>query len=133
MPSRREFPPVPQIPEVPQMPELPQKPEKPELRELPELPPIWENSVVVEEEKVEKIEQIEQIEQPVLYNSTSVYTDGVVIGQVFDTYIILQYGKEMVLIDQHAAHEKVLYERTMKQLEQAELPAQQVAPPLILT
>lgn len=113
MPSRREFPPVPQIPEVPQMPELPQKPEKPELRELPELPPIWESTAMVEEEKiepVEKIEQIEKIEQTVLYNSTSVYTDGVVIGQVFDTYIILQYGKEMVLIDQHAAHERIKYE-----------------------
>ena len=107
MPSRREFPPVPQIPEVPQMPELPQKPEKPELRELPELPPIWESTAMVEEEK---IEPVEKIEQTVLYNSTSVYTDGVVIGQVFDTYIILQYGKEMVLIDQHAAHERIKYE-----------------------
>ena len=49
-------------------------------------------------------------EQPVLYNSTSVYTDSIVVGQVFDTYIILQYGKEMVLIDQHAAHERIKYE-----------------------
>ena len=37
------------------------------------------------------------------------------------------------LTDQHAAHEKVLFERTMKQLEHAEMPSQQVAPPLILT
>lgn len=55
------------------------------------------------------------------------------IGQLFDTYWLLQVDKEFLIIDQHAAHEKVLYERTMKQLEQAELPAQQVAPPLILT
>lgn len=48
--------------------------------------------------------------QPVLYNSTNVYTDSIVVGQVFDTYIILQYGKEMVLIDQHAAHERIKYE-----------------------
>ena len=38
------------------------------------------------------------------------YTDGVVIGQVFDTYIILQYGNEIVFIDQHAAHERIKYE-----------------------
>lgn len=55
------------------------------------------------------------------------------IGQLFDTYWLLQVDKEFLIIDQHAAHEKVLYERTMKQLEQAEMPSQQVAPPLILT
>ena len=51
-----------------------------------------------------------EVEAPVLYNSTNVYTDGVVIGQVFDTYIILQYGNEIVFIDQHAAHERIKYE-----------------------
>lgn len=107
---------IPFIPEpvlIPELPKVSEIPPVPQIPQIPELPPIWENSVVVEEEKVEKtekIEQIEQIEQPVLYNSTNVYTDGVVIGQVFDTYIILQYGKEMVLIDQHAAHERIKYE-----------------------
>lgn len=107
---------IPFIPEpvlIPELPKVSEIPPVPQIPQIPELPPIWENSVVVEEEKVEKIEKIEkieQIEQPVLYNSTNVYTDGVVIGQVFDTYIILQYGKEMVLIDQHAAHERIKYE-----------------------
>lgn len=55
------------------------------------------------------------------------------IGQLFETYWLLQVDKEFLIIDQHAAHEKVLYERTMKRLEQENIPSQQVAPPLILT
>lgn len=55
------------------------------------------------------------------------------IGQLFDTYWLLQADKEFLIIDQHAAHEKVLYERTMKRLKHEEIPAQQLAPPLILT
>ena len=55
------------------------------------------------------------------------------IGQLFGTYWLLQAGQEFLIIDQHAAHEKVLYERTMKRLQQEAVPAQQLAPPLILT
>lgn len=111
------------------------QPEIPVVEESVELPPIWtldkiEDKVEAKveakvEEKIEadievKVEvkadikeetPVIQIEEtPVLYNSTSVYTDGVVIGQIFDTYIILQYANEMVLIDQHAAHERIKYE-----------------------
>ena len=55
------------------------------------------------------------------------------IGQLFDTYWLLQADREFLIIDQHAAHEKVLYERTMEQLSHESIPAQQLAPPLILT
>lgn len=37
-----------------------------------------------------------------------------IIGQVFDTYWLIQYGENLYIIDQHAAHEKVLFERMMK-------------------
>ena len=40
-----------------------------------------------------------------------------IIGQLFDTYWLVQYGDKLYIIDQHAAHEKVLYERLMKDLE----------------
>ena len=56
-----------------------------------------------------------------------------IIGQVFDTYWLIQYGENLYIIDQHAAHEKVLYERTLKSLEQKEMTSQMVSPPLILT
>lgn len=55
------------------------------------------------------------------------------IGQVFDTYWMVEYKNSLYIIDQHAAHEKVLYERTMKTLETREYTSQQVNPPIILT
>ena len=39
-----------------------------------------------------------------------------IIGQLFDTYWLVQYADKLYIIDQHAAHEKVLYERLMKDL-----------------
>ena len=56
-----------------------------------------------------------------------------IIGQVFDTYWIVQFQDKMYLIDQHAAHEKVLYERTMKHLKDRSFTSQRVSPPVILT
>ncbi|OYO67876.1 hypothetical protein CG709_16665 [Lachnotalea glycerini] len=55
------------------------------------------------------------------------------IGQVFDTYWIVQYHDKMYLIDQHAAHEKVLYERMVKSLKSKEHTSQLISPPIILT
>ncbi len=67
-------------------------------------------------------------EQQVLYNSTNVYTDGTIVGQVFETYIILQYGDEIVMIDQHAAHERIKYEEIKEILKS---PCEAVSPMLV--
>lgn len=56
-----------------------------------------------------------------------------IIGQVFDTYWIVQYQDKMFIIDQHAAHEKVLFERMMKSLENKEITSQMLQPPIILS
>lgn len=56
-----------------------------------------------------------------------------IIGQIFDTYWIVQYQEKMFLIDQHAAHEKVLFERTMKSLANKEVTSQILQPPIILS
>ncbi len=56
-----------------------------------------------------------------------------IIGQVFDTYWILQYDNAMYMVDQHAAHEKVLYERFMKQFSEKKPMVQLVQPPVVLT
>lgn len=40
------------------------------------------------------------------------------IGVAFDTYIMLQNDKQMLFIDQHAAHERILYERLMREIDQ---------------
>lgn len=56
-----------------------------------------------------------------------------IIGQIFDTYWIIEYQDKMFLIDQHAAHEKVLYEKTMRSLENKEMTSQMLQPPIILS
>ena len=55
------------------------------------------------------------------------------IGQLFETYWLVQFEDKFYMIDQHAAHEKVLYERTVKELETKEITSQMVSPPLVLT
>ena len=56
-----------------------------------------------------------------------------IIGQVFDTYWIIQYEDKMFIIDQHAAHEKVNYERMVKRMHAGEHPSQQLMPPVIVS
>ncbi|MBQ9561865.1 MAG: DNA mismatch repair endonuclease MutL [Lachnospiraceae bacterium] len=56
-----------------------------------------------------------------------------IIGQVFETYWLIEYGKELFYIDQHAAHEKVLYEQAMAHYREKEFAQQMLLPPVILT
>lgn len=56
-----------------------------------------------------------------------------IIGQLFKTYWIIEYRDKMFLIDQHAAHEKVLFERTMTALQTKERTSQLLNPPLIIS
>jgi len=55
-----------------------------------------------------------------------------IVGQIFGTYWIVEFNQKMIVIDQHAAHEKVLYERLMKQYQNT-VPSQMVVPPILLT
>ena len=56
-----------------------------------------------------------------------------IIGQLFDTYWLVQFRDSLYIIDQHAAHEKVLFERTMKTLKTRQYTSQQLCPPLVLS
>jgi DNA mismatch repair protein MutL len=56
-----------------------------------------------------------------------------IIGQLFDTYWLIEYEDKLFIIDQHAAHEKVLYERTMKRISDKNFSSQTISPPIILT
>ena len=56
-----------------------------------------------------------------------------IIGQLFDTYWLVEYEDKLFIIDQHAAHEKVLYEKTMEKLKEKSFTSQAVSPPIILT
>ena len=59
--------------------------------------------------------------------------EHVLIGQLFDTYWLVQFHDNLYIIDQHAAHEKVLYEKTMASLKKREYTSQMLNPPIILT
>ena len=56
-----------------------------------------------------------------------------VIGQLFNTYWLVEFGEQLYIIDQHAAHEKVLYEETMAMLASRKATSQMIDPPIILT
>ena len=56
-----------------------------------------------------------------------------IIGQVFDTYWIIEYDKKMYIIDQHAAHEKVLFEKTMTRLKDNQMTSQMITPPVVVS
>ena len=55
------------------------------------------------------------------------------IGQLFDTYWLVEFGEKLFIIDQHAAHEKVLYERFMEQFRTKQQTSQMITPPVIVT
>ncbi len=56
-----------------------------------------------------------------------------IIGQVFETYWLVEYGDKLYIIDQHAAHEKVNFERMMKRLREKTPASQYLNPPILLT
>ncbi|MDO4438189.1 MAG: DNA mismatch repair endonuclease MutL [Eubacteriales bacterium] len=55
------------------------------------------------------------------------------IGQVFDTYWIIEYEDSLYLIDQHAAHEKVNYEKLLNSVKNGSITSQQIYPPVVLS
>ena len=56
-----------------------------------------------------------------------------IIGQLFSTYWLVEYDNSLYIIDQHAAHEKVLYEETIKTINDNEMSTQQISPPVVVT
>lgn len=56
-----------------------------------------------------------------------------ILGQIFDTYWLVAFQDRLFIIDQHAAHEKVKYERLVKQLAQKQISSQMLNPPVIVT
>lgn len=56
-----------------------------------------------------------------------------IIGQVFDTYWLVQFEDKLFIIDQHAAHEKVKYERLIKQFHEKNVVSQSLLPPIIVS
>ena len=76
--------------------------------------------------------------QKIIYEQASFLTPEAkakhkIIGQLFDTYWMVEYQDKLYIIDQHAAHEKVLYEKTMKKIHEKEMTSQLISPPIIVS
>ena len=56
-----------------------------------------------------------------------------IIGQLFDTYWLAEYEDSLYIIDQHAAHEKVMYERIVARFRDRQITTQAISPPIVLT
>lgn len=109
--------------------EVEKQPQK-QAEEQPELireTPVYETKPVTEE----KAEQLNLFEEHLLkWEKKAEYK---LIGQVFETYWLVEFENSLYIIDQHAAHERVLYERTLKEMKNREFTAQYLSPPIILS
>lgn len=85
-----------------------------------------ENAIVVEKKPV----QLNLFDEKVL--SKDNIKEYEILGQVFGTYWIIAYKDKMLMVDQHAAHEKINYERMMKRYKSGEMLSQMVNPPVIV-
>ncbi len=99
--------------------------------ETPRTIPGFENVTHTVRVKPEKPVQESLFETKLI--SEEGYKKHRLIGQVFDTYWLLQMEDKLYIMDQHAAHEKVLYERKMKELEERKHPSQTVSPPIMIS
>ncbi len=108
-----------------------------EKKEKPEAPQPFETArrsrQLQEEEAQYTVSEAKQME---LFDGKLLSEEAAksyrIIGQVFDTYWLVQYEERLLIIDQHAAHEKVKYEALVKKLREGQVDSQNLAPPMIL-
>ena len=84
-----------------------------------------------EVEKQQKPQQLELFEEKLLAPESRIRHQ--LIGQIFDTYWLVQFEDKFFIIDQHAAHEKVYYERFVKRFREQTVESQYLSPPLIVS
>ena len=89
-------------------------------------------STLQEENPVRKETIAKQYEQTAFISKDSVENHRL-IGLAFDTYWIFEYNGALFLVDQHAAHEKVNYERMMRHLKERDMTSEMVSPSIIVT
>lgn len=107
--------------------QIPAEPKEAQVQETPKEP---EETKPQEEESSPGV-QLEFFKEKLLAPESR--SRHQLIGQVFDTYWLVQFEDQLYIIDQHAAHEKVYYERLVKQLQNQEITSQYLSPPLVIT
>lgn len=107
----------------------PIKPREPEIQAKPE--EQKKEAFPKEKQAVEKAEQLELFDNRLLSKKARIHHR--IIGQLFDTYWLVEYDNKFYIIDQHAAHEKVLYERFLKEFAKKEILSQMISPPSLIS
>lgn len=93
--------------------------------------PMPEQAVAPREEKsVVTEKQLEFFEEKLLTKKAA--QEYKIIGQLFETYWLVEFHEQLYIIDQHAAHERVLYEKTLRGMKDREFTSQYLSPPIIL-
>lgn len=91
---------------------------------------IKEDKKIYEAEKKQEAEQLSIFDTPLM--SGKAKADYRIIGQLFETYWLIEYEDKFYMMDQHAAHEKILYERFMNHLKVKDMDTQMIMPPVII-
>lgn len=78
----------------------------------------------------QKEKQLDLFEEKLLSKESVI--EHKIIGQVFDTYWLVEFNEQLYIIDQHAAHERVLYEKTLHGMKERDYTSQYLSPPIIL-
>ncbi|MCR5268340.1 MAG: DNA mismatch repair endonuclease MutL [Lachnospiraceae bacterium] len=123
------------------------KPERESIRTLPDLPP--KRAVIPEPFEQNHISDLQLSEanpyRPVTvppeetkgeqlsFLSEEAMRSHRLIGRLFDTYWLVEYDEKLFVIDQHAAHEKIRYERLLHHYQQHQNDSQLLNPPVIIT
>lgn len=93
--------------------------------------PMPEQAVAPREEKsVVTEKQLDFFEEKLLTKKAA--QEYKIIGQLFETYWLVEFHEQLYIIDQHAAHERVLYEKTLSGMKDREFTSQYLSPPIIL-
>lgn len=105
------------------------------IREAANYRKVQENKLKLDVSKTEetvqeKPEQLNLFEEKLLSKESVV--EHKIIGQLFDTYWLVEFHDQLYIIDQHAAHERVLYEKTLHGMKTREFTSQYLSPPIIL-
>ena len=101
-----------------------------------ETKPLAKQEVSTSQVYTPKVEASVATEQLNLFEERLLAEESVqehkIIGQLFDTYWLVEFHEQLYIIDQHAAHERVLYEKTLKGMKTREFTSQYLSPPIIL-